>query len=368
MIKSVFGIGRSNNPYNCVLQAVKEVKSPKLLFFFSDEDYFQDYSKILHEMYPDAICIGCTAYRTWNRFAVGTDVLNVISIEAGITCSAGVIEKADSYALQYMDNVKKCADEIGKSENTVCIEFTVPHKRAEEYAIMALNSVLLRREIAVVGGTAATVRDNSDGLVSLNGKIYKDGCVFVLVHNENGKIKIVSENIYEPLTGREFTVTKANNLTRTIMQFDGRVAADVYAEELGVPRNDISKMFNYYPMGRRVNDKIYITAIHEEGSKGSLKCHARVYEETKMMVMKEGDYTNITQKTIKDIQSDIKNPSVVFVLQCVARTKLFEQNDFINEHHRMITEAFPNFIGYSCLGEQMGTKNFNNTLLLVIFE
>lgn len=368
MIKSVFGLGKNTNPYECVMQAVKEVRSPELIFYFSGEDAFGEYSKILREMYPNAVCIGCTANKTWNKCGVEQNALNLVAIKGGVTCSAGVIENADKNALQYIDNVKRCAEEIGTSENTVCIEFTIPGKRAEEYAIMALNSVLLRKEITVVGATAATVGDTSEGLVALNGKVYNNGCVFVLVHNQNGRIKIVSENIYEPLTGKELTITKANSLTRTIMRLDGRPAAEVYAEEVGVPVGDISSMFNNYPLGRKVNDRIYITAIHEEGSKGSLRCHARVYEKNKMMVMKEGDYKNITRKTVQDIKNEIAEPSVVFSFQCILRTMFLERKGYHNEQHSLISGAFPNLIGFSCLGEQMGTKNFNSTLLLVVFE
>lgn len=372
MIKSVFGRGKNDDARLCVMEAVKNLNSPKVIFFFSSEANFAEYSRILYSLFPESVCIGCTSYKTWNSFGVENDALNVMAIEHGVKCAAGVIEKADNYALSYADNVKRCCDEIGVTENAVCMEFTVPRKRAEEYAIMALNSVLLRRGIRVVGGSAACIDDDkgsvSEGLVSLNGEIYRDGCVFVLIHNESGAIHLRSENIYEPLTGNEFTVSKANNLTRTIMRFDDKAPVDVFAQELGVPRDEISQHFSHYPMGRRVKGECYLTAVHEEGSNGSLKFHARVHEGTKMMVMKEGDYKRITRETIDDVKSEIENPSLVFMFHCVARTILFEQNGYIDEYQKLLSESFPDFIGFSCLGEQMGTKNFNNTMLLVIFE
>lgn len=372
MIKSVFGHGQNSDVRQCVLDAVADINSPKLLFYFSGEEYFPEYTDIIHELFPNAICIGCTVYSAWTSFGVENDALNVLAIEDGITCSAGVIEKADNFALSYADNVKKCCESIGTSENTVCLEFTVPHKLAEEYSIMALNSVLLRKEIPVIGGTASCVREFDEeqavGLVALNGVIYKDGCVFALIHNENGRILLRKENIYEPLTGNEYTVTKANSISRTIMRLDDCPAADIYARELGISRGEISSRYVNFPIGRRLGGELYLNALYAEGSNGSLKLHTRIHEGTNIMVMREGDYKRITHETIENVKRGTANPSLVFMIHCVARTVLFEENGYINEYQKLLCSAFPRFIGVSCLGEQMGTKNLNQTMLLVIFE
>lgn len=373
MIKSTFGVGKnSENARLCVLDAVKDFKNPKIILFFSGEKHFCEYSKIIYEMFPNAICIGSSAYRTWNSSGTSKNALKVIAIEDGVTCSAGVIEKADSSALSFAGNVRDCMNEVGETQNTICIEFTVPYKRAEEYALMALNSVLLRNEIPVIGGTAANIDADTgiseEAYVSLNGKIYTDGCVFAIIHNIGGKISLYRENIYEPLTGNEFTVTKANSFTRTIMTLDKIPVSEVYANELNVPIEEISKYFFHYPMGQCVGDHTFVTAIQDEGTKGSLKYHARVHEGTKMLVMKEGDYKKITLRTIEEIKSQFKNPSLVLMFHCVARTILFEDNGYIDEYQQYLSEAFPNFIGFACLGEQMMTKNFNHTMMLAVFE
>lgn len=373
MIKSSFGVGRNkDDAKKCVEEAVGKFKNPKLILFFSGEKNFCEYAEIIHDMFPNSISLGCSVYRTWNSWGTDKDLLSVVAVEEGIICSAGVIEKADSFALSYADIVKDCMDEVKNTENTVCIEFTVPYKYAEEYAIMTLSSVLLKDEIPVIGGTAAntcadtTVSD--DAYVALNGKIYNDGCVFAIIHSINGRVLLYRENIYEPLTGTEFTVTKANNVTRTIITCDNIPAAHIYARELNIPTEEISHRFFHYPMGQCVGNDTYVTAVQSEGTHGSLKCHARVHESTKMMVMKEGDYKSITRRTIEDVKKDLSNPSLVLMFHCVARTILFEDNGYLNEYQKLLSDAFPNFTGLACLGEQLGTKNFNHTMMLAVFE
>ncbi len=372
MIKSIFGIGRSKDARICVAEATKDFRNPKLVFFFSGEKRFPEYAQIISEHFPNTICIGCSSYRVWDSTGTEKDILKAVAIEEGIVCSADVIEKADNFALSNMDRVKACLDQVKTKENTICVEFTIPFKRTEEYALMTLNSVLLRNEIPVIGGTAANMEADAhtseEAYVSLNGKIYTAGCVFVIMHNIEGAIFLYKENIYEPLTGKEFTVTKANSITRTVMTYNDQPAAEVYSQELGVPISEIKKYFFHFPVGRRVGSDLFLTAIQDEGSNRSMKHLARVYEGTKMMVMKEGDYRTITAQTIEKIKRERGNPALVLMFNCVARTILFEENGYIDEYQSMLAKAFPNFIGCSCLGEQLGTKHFNHTMMIAVFE
>ncbi len=372
MIKCAFGAGGSEDARQCVSEAVKDFKDPKMIIFFSNEKHFREYAKIIHEMFPNAVSMGCSGYRMWDAFGSDKDMLKAAALEDGVVCSAGVIERADSFALNYMDTVKSCLENVGETKNTVCVEFTVPFKRAEEYALMALNSVLLRKGVPVIGGSAGNTRAGKysfqEAYVALNGQIYTAGCVFAIIHNLNGRILLYKENIYEPLTGREFTVTKANSITRTVMTYNDEPAAEVYSREINVPIDGISEYFFDFPIGQRFGEETYITAIQEKGSNGSMKHLARINEGTKIMVMKEGDYKNVNARTIEDIKREIPKPSFMLMFHCVAITLLYEAKDYVDEYEKLLSEAFPDFIGFSCLGEQIETKHFNHTMLAAVFE
>lgn len=373
-MKTSFGTGfYKDDAKQCVIDATKNFINPKLIFFFSSEKHFPEYAQKINELFPDALSIGCTTYRTINREWSDECSLDVLAVEDGIICSGGVIEKADNTAMNYADDVKKCLNEVGTAENTVCVEFVIPMINAEEYALMVLNSVLLRNEIPVFGGSAVnsgadSVFKNNPNYVAMNGVIYTEGCVFVLIHSESGKIKSYLENIYEPLTGNELYVTKANSITRTVMEYDNMPASQVYANEIGVDEDEIEDYFFYNPIGRLEGDEIFNTAIHEKSHGRSIKHFGRIHEGTRMMVMKEGDYEKIIRQTIEKIKSEVPVLSFVLVINCVARTILFERKDYIDEYNRMLSEAFPNMIGISTYGEQMGTKNLNHSAIFVVFE
>lgn len=372
MVKCSFGVGRhTDNPRLCVEEAVKDFRNPAIIFFFSGEKHFREYARLINETFPKTICMGCSSHRSIDNSGFEKDVLKAVAIEEGVVCSAGVIEKADNLALEYADRVRRSLKEVGEAHNTVCVEFTVPFKRAEEYALMTLNSVLLKNEIPVIGGSAANsecMGVSEEAYISLNGEIYPDGCVYALIHNISGRILLCRENVYEPLTGRSFTATKANAITRTVMTYDKRPAAEVYAEELGVPKEKIDDYIFNYPMGRTEGDEVYVTAIQGESLNGSMRYFARVYEGTKMMVMKVGDYRAITERTIKGVLREVEKPSLVLMFNCLARTSLFEKENYLDEYSKMLADAFPRVIGFSCMSEQLGTKNCNCTMLLAVFE
>lgn len=373
MIRSRFGVGRDRgDPKRCVDEAVREFEAPKLILFSAGEAHFAEYAALLHERFPGAVSMGCTGYRAWGPWGTEKDVLNVMAVEDGVRCAAGVIARSDNFALESSDCVQDCVKQIGALDNTICVEFTMPYRNGEEFVLMALNSVLLRDEVPIVGGSAANTKvdtmSSQEAYLALNGKIHTDGAVFVLIHSEEGAIRCYKENIYEPLTGRELLVTKANIPNRTILAFDERPAAQVYAEELGVPVEQANDYVFHNPLGRRIGDETYITAVMGRSTNDVLACLARVHEGSKIMVLKEGDFRAITRETVRRAGSETADPSLVLMFNCIARTAIFEGNGYVDEYQKLLSEAFPDFICFDCLGEQTGTKHFNHTLMMVVFE
>ena len=369
MIKCSVGVGRNmENAEICVKEAVKDFIDPKFIVFFSEDSCFCEYARTIHSLFPNAVSIGCSSYRMWGTHGSEKKTLKVLAVEDGIEVFANIIPKADEFALSYADRVRDCVNRFESTENTVCVEFTVPYKNYEEYALAALNSVLLRREIPVIGGSAANDNTSETAYVALNGEIYEDGCVFALIKNLGGAVRLYRENIYVPLTDRRFLTTKANGVSRTIMRLGEKTAADVYAEELGVPVSEIKNYFFYNPLGRLVDGETYVTAIYESNSNGYLKNLARIHEGTDISVMKVGDYKKITEETFAKIKRDNPNPSLVIFFNCLARTILFEDENAVEDYQKRLVEEFPNIIGFSCCGEQLGTKHFNHTALFAVFE
>jgi hypothetical protein len=363
-------IGRSynGNPEQCVNEATSRFRNPKLIVFFSPVESFDAYTTLIHSKFPDCTCMGLSSIAMFCKDGADKKGLKVIAIESGIVCEADVLENVDKYPIKYVERVKRCVDKVGVTKNTICLEFTTAFLCAEESVLSTLNSILLEKNIQVFGGTAGNAADTTITKVSLNGKVYEKSTVFAIIHNESGAVRIFRENIYEPLTGNVLTATKVDTATRTVYEFDHQPAATVFARELGVPENQISKYFDTSPMGRVVGDDMFITANCALADRHGITYHARLYENAKVMVLKPSNYRDITAKTMSKIRSEIPRPSLSILCHCLARTLLFDGEGYLQEYARNMSDVLGDYIGFSGYGEQAGEHHFNQTMIAAVFE
>lgn len=362
------GIGKSSDAAKSVQEATAKFRNPKLILFFSPVENFEQYTVLFHEKFPNSISIGVTSIAMFSKDGADKKTLKALGIENGIRCSAGVLEDVDKYPIKYAERVKRCVDEVQASKNTICLEFTTAFLCAEESVLAALNSVLLDKGIPVFGGTAGDAGDMSGTKISLNGEIREKSCVFAIIHNEKGAIKLFRENIYKPLNGNLLTVTKADSQKRTVFEYNHKPAAKAYAQELGVAESQIAKYFDTHPMGRIVGDDLYITANCAQAERQGIMYHARIYDNSKVMVLEPDDYRNIIAGTMSKIRQEIPHPSFAIMCHCLARTLLFDGDGYLSEYAKTMSSVLGDFIGFSGYGEQCGEQNFNQTMVVAVFE
>lgn len=362
------GLSLNSNPELCVKEATAKFRKPKLILFFSPVANFKKYAALLYEKFPDSICMGMTSCAMFGKDGAQKNVLKTVGIERGITVSAGVLEDIDKYPIKYVERVKRCVDEVKNSKNTICLEFTTAMLFAEESVLATLNSVLIDKGIPVFGGTAGNDGSNAETMVSLNGKICERSTVFAIIHNEGGAVRIYRENIYKPMNGNVLTVTKADGHKRTVYEYNHQPAARVFARELGVAESQATKYFDTNPVGRVVGDEVYITANCALKENQGIVYHARVYNNSKLMVLEPDNYQEIIRQTMQKIKQEIPRPSFAIMCHCLARTLLFDGKRYLDEYARTMGTVLGDYIGFSGYGEQCGEENFNQTMEVVVFE
>ena len=366
-MKCRVGKSEKSNIKEGIEEATKEINNPKLIIFSSDVANFEEYTKQLSIKFPKCIIIGTSTYISLCKDGVYHKGVVVAAMEEGIECYGDVLEKIDRYPLIYVERIENCVKKLSHTENTVCLEFTNGLINSEESVLTTLNTVLENKKIPVFGGSAGDDLQAGYTLVSYNGKVYKEASVFVLIHNTKGKVKIYRENIYKPM--KKFHVaTKVDSFNRIVYEFDNRPAAQVMAEDLGISVNELPKHLDYNPLGRVMGGDIYITANKEVLKNNAMAFHARVYKNTQMVLLEPDNYHKINEETINKIQSDISKPSFAVVIHCLARSLLYEGNGDINNLVRKLGNAIDGYIGISGYGEQKGTINFNQTMILAVFE
>lgn len=368
MMEYNIGSGSSSDVRQCVEEATRSFRQPKLILFFSPVDKFAEYAALIHEKFPTSVSLGATTIASLSKGGAAKRDLCTVGFENGIKCSADVLEDIDKYPIRYAERVKKCVDEVRETRNTICLAFTTALLCAEESVLAALNSVLFKYDIPVFGGTAGDMGNASGTMVAMNGRIREKSAVFAVIHNEGGAIKVFRENIYRPITGNVLTATKVDRRSRTVLEYNNQPAAHVFARELGVAEHELASYLDTNPIARLVGDEQYITANCSISAQAAITYHARVYENSKVMVLKPADYRDIMQETIAKIHNDMPRTSFSLMCHCLARSILFEGDRFLNEYAQIMGQALGNYVGFSGYGEQTGEQHFNQTMTVAVFS
>ncbi len=358
---------KNQNASLAIQEATAELRNPKLIVFFSGVDQFEEIAKKMKDAFPEAITMGATTFAGFCKEGAFKDTLMVLGIEDGIKCEADVLLDADKYPLAYIDRVEKCAKQFTKPENTICFEFSSALIQCEELVLSALNSVLEKKNIPIFGGSAGDKGKAEKSIISLNGEVYTNGCVFVLLENLNGKIKLYRENIYKP-TEHYFKTTKVDVRKRLVYEYDGKPAAKVIAEAMGVTVQELPKYLDSYPMGRIIGNEMYIVANNAIREKNAIEYHARIYNNSQVALLEPDDYKSVIQSTLEQVVKDCKTPSLTLMVNCLARSILFEGDGYLNKFATNVGAALGNYIGFAGYGEQLNEQHFNQTMILAVFE
>ena len=342
------------------------VIKPVLLIVTSEVDMLWFFASKLQEHYPDAIVIGSTTYINYSSEGYSHCGASVMALNSGVEVSAGIIFDVDRHPSMYKAHIQQALDKLSSRENTCCLEFVTSFGKGEELVLDTFEEVLEGTGIRVAGGSAGSPSDRRESFVSLGKDLFKQSCVFVFIHNLEGKIGFFRENVYRP-TKNKFTATYADCEERLVLEFNGSPAAEVLAKALDVPLENLGENLFQHPMGRIVDGDICITSADQLFDDGSISYFSRIYNQTKVLLLEPDDLHRVWKETAQRVSDVIQKPSFSISINCFLRTMLFENEncfgEFVNELRR-----YGRFIGVSGYGEQLDFIHLNQTMVLLVFE
>lgn len=350
-----------------LLEVSAQIKTPKLILFFSGVEKFQQHTQQLYSKYPDSIIIGSTTFAGFCKEGAYKDTLLVLAIEQGIECYANVLEEVNKYPLKYVHRVDECVNHFTNTTNTLCFEVSTALISSEELILSTLNSVLMKKKIPLLGGSAGDRGMAEKTMISFNGKVYDNACAFVILKNLGGQIKLYRENIYKP-TKHYFTATKVDVRNRIVYEYDYKPAAQVTASALGTTVDKLPTYLDSYPLGRIIGNDMYITANQMVTQNNGMSYHARVYNNSQMVLLEPDDYKAVIANTIQQIKKEIPKPSLSLMVNCLARSMLFEKDGYLDTFAKQMGDALGNYVGFAGYGEQLNQQHFNQTMVVAVFE
>lgn len=369
----LIGYSRVTSAENAVNEVTARFIHPKLILFFAPSRIFAEVSLVFHEKFPKCSILGATAHFSYAHDGVMENAVSAVSFEDGIECACGVINEIDRFPSKYRRRLDEAVEKI-PGENTICLEFMTAFSFNEDVVVNMLNNSCDKKSIPIAGGCSGMSLDDLERYsvkaktyVSLNGKVFENSCVFALVHNQNGKIKIFKEDIFKP-TKQSFTITSVDFERHTIYTLDGIPASKALAAAYRCNVEDIPLLLRSYPFGRVVNKDCYMADIVKINDDGSFMMNAAIYNGVKMNLFAPMDYREITKQTLARINKEVPNSSFTFFVSCLVRTMFYLQEQYLNEWARLQATNLPNSIGFSSAGEQLRDRHFNQIVFAVAFE
>ena len=364
-MKSAFGTSRKTDVDAAVSEATANIKEAKAILFFADYDRLEGVGKLLKKNYPQAQIIGTAGIAHYNSMIAENGLLIVTAIMSGAEVSAGVIQNLSTSPLTDIGKLEASVKKVspGKSD-TVCIEFCT---NDEEVLVSTMNVVLDRKGISLAGGTVFGTPEGKDSLVCCNGEVYKDACAYMVIKNQGGKAYVVRENIYDRADGPAHIATKVNLKKKELIELDHRPAAEVYSAETGVPKNGIVDNVLKQPLGRVIDEDVYISSMNGVDAGGAITNYKQINENDAIFILKLLDYRSINKQTKSVIEGYISKPSLIFSVNCIYRYLLFSQEGYLDEFLRLLSGIGP-VVGYIGGGEQFNRQHVNQTMVCAIFE
>lgn len=361
------GPDKEQNIKECFAQIDANEAAPKLIIFFSDYDDLWYYAKEFRIKYPEITTIGSSSHTFFSSAGYADKGLTAMAIYDGIECSSGLIFEVSRYPNNYKKHIMKAVEKLSNTENTCCLEFISAFTHGEELVLDTFESILGEKNIPVIGATAGNSGGKTTTAVALNGDIYIDTCVFVLIHNLNGKIAYSYENIFKK-TNHQFVATDIDCEERRVYEYNNQPAAQILARTLNIPVEQLKDALLSSPMGKIVGDEVFITGTDEVCPDGSITYFSRIYNHTKMVLLEKSDLHYIWTKTAQHILSEIPNPSFCISINCLSRTKLFAKDKQWDSFVSKLTDYYTNYIGVSGYGEQLNSNHLNQSMIMIAFE
>jgi len=362
-MKSFIGTGQGT-PREAVKMATQGLHEPKAIIFVSPYDVAGEVAAILKETYPEVPSIGTTGTKLANGQVSDKNIV-VLGLFEDARVSCGVIEHISKCPVAYSGEIEKKIAEVAPGrEDTVCIEYCTGE---EEKLVTTFTSCFEKKGIRLAGGTVFGVPEGKKAAVAYNGNLYEDACVYAIIKNTTGRVKVYKENIYEKNSDSHHFATRVDVKRKALMELDGRPAAEVYSKELGVPRDKIVDNVLLNPMGRAVGDQVFISSMMSMEADGTLINYKRINKNDCIYFLSLGDYREKERKTREQIKEDMRRISLVISIDCAYRHILYGSEGYFDTYAKEMA-ALGKHMGVVGGGEQYNNQHVNQTMVCAVFE
>ena len=216
--------------------------------------------------------------------------------------------------------------------------------------------------VSFIGGSAGDDLKFENTYVYANGKSYNHAAVLAILEPAT-EISFIKTQSFRELP-QKLTVTKANEFTREVYEFNGKPAAVAYAEALGVTVEKAPKHFMHNPIGLVFEGEPFVRSPQQiKGN--SMIFYCSVKEGMELSLLESTDIIASTKQSLDAARTELGGISGVINFNCILRTLELNQKGLSKEYGNLF-EGVPT-VGFSTYGEQY-IGHINQTATLLVFR
>ncbi len=311
----------------------------QLVFFASYIFDAKRVAELVQSAFADAVTFG---------FSSRHELFNASFGEHSITALAFGPDALEQFAVVPAQEISKDSSCLDKAR--VCLEQQLGQKIADldykKYFGLTLfdncsrgfEDLILKigswTDITFIGGGAGDAYDFHNTNLFCNGVSYVDAALLAVMKPKAAFSLLKTESVAD--TGKIFTVTEAVQADKRLISLDGRPAAEVYAEAIGVSLQDLdqSAYLNYF-FGVMAEGEPYIRAIRRIFPDGSAELLSTIKEGMRVTLLQASDIISHTREELDKKRREIGKIDAVLDFDCILRINALKQENRLAEYGRL---------------------------------
>ncbi|WP_024285127.1 FIST signal transduction protein [Cellulomonas sp. KRMCY2] len=307
------------------LRAELAGRPASVVLYFASADYSPtDLAGPLTAAFEGASVIGCSTAGEFTDHASGTHGVTAVALPAGIAGrhAAALGHLGNDAAAGTSEALRTIETELGTPLRDLDPETWVGfvlidgmHGAEEVVNEQIGNAAPL---LNVVGGSAGDDLAFERTWVAVGDQVSWQGVAFVIAE-VLVPFEVVKTCSFTP-TGTVLRITKADVATRTVWEFDGRPALDVYAESLGLATTAVdASAFLEHPVGLMVDGVPFIRSPQQIVEGGGIRFYCQILEGMDVELMQGGDLVADTAAAVSAARESLGTASGAVYFNCILR-------------------------------------------------
>lgn len=346
-------------------EAVYQTGIELVIFFCSSKYDLDALACEIHRLFAGIQVIGCTSAGEIGPNGYQQSGLAGISFSSG-SCKAvsGILNN-----LQQFDIQTGYAFAQSHLQHLECL---APETRPDNsFALMLIDGLSVREEIVshtlqfglskipLVGGSAGDDQQFSQTWVYYDGRFHSDSAVVAIVTTPLPFGLYRTQHLVS--TNKRLVVTEADTSKRIVKEFNGLLAAEAYANAIGVSIPDLTpELFAANPVVVLIDGQEYVRSIQKMNDDASLTFYCAIDEGLVVRIAQSGDMAANLQNKLTEVRQEIGNSCILIALDCIHRSIEASQKGITSHIEQLFREN--NTLGFCTYGEQLNGVHFNQTL------